>query len=111
MTIDKWKTQLRKGAAELVVLALLGRRPSSGVALLKRVEAFPAIGLSGGALYPLLNRLEREGKIAGDWQPREVGRPEKAYSLTEAGQTWLAAMQAERGQFDAALKQILEGDA
>ena len=39
MTIDKWKTQLRKGAAELVVLALLGRRPSSGVALLKRVEA------------------------------------------------------------------------
>ena len=111
MDIERWKTQLRKGAAELVVLTLLEREPASGVNLLKRVAAHSEIGLSGGALYPLLNRLEREGKIAGTWAPQEVGRPEKAYALTKDGTSWLASMRAERVKFDADLTAILEGSA
>lgn len=111
MDIERWKTQLRKGAAELVVLVLLGRAPSSGVSLLKRVNGYGEIGLSGGALYPLLNRLEREGKIAGDWSNPQTGRAEKNYRLTPEGQDWLSNMQTERSKFDADLTRILEGDA
>lgn len=108
MNIDSWKSQLRKGAAELAVLALLDQTPSSGIALVKRVEPHPHIGLSGGALYPLLNRLEREGKIAGRWSSETVGRPEKSYAVTEDGKAWLAAMREARTLFDQDMKAILE---
>ena len=110
MNIETWKSQMRKGPAELAVLALLARRASSGVTLLKRMAACTSIGLSGGAIYPLLNRLEREGKIFGLWAAQSVGRAEKTYTLTPEGTHWLGLMKAERSKFEADLKSLLEGE-
>ena len=93
MTITSWKSQLRKGAAELAVLALLYRTPASGIGLLDALAARPDIGLSEGSIYPLLNRLEREKRIEGLWEtPKGGGRGQKIYTLTKDGKTALHEM-------------------
>lgn len=94
MDLDSWKSQLRKGAAELVILSLVGEREASGTELLDMLASSPEIGLSDGAVYPLLNRLEREGRIVGRWEtPKGGGRGLKKYRLTASGQTAVRKMQ------------------
>ncbi|MEP6343005.1 MAG: PadR family transcriptional regulator [Maricaulaceae bacterium] len=93
MNIDNWKTQMRKGAAELTVLSVLNRQSLSGIGLLSYLKPFPDIGLSEGTLYPLLKRLERDGRLIGEWQlPENGGRPTKTYTLSPDGDAALKSM-------------------
>ncbi len=93
MDFETWKSQLRKGAAELAVLALLDSGAKSGIGLLDDLGERPEIGLSDGSIYPLLNRLEREGRIAGRWEtPQGGGRGQKLYMLTADGRAALKSM-------------------
>lgn len=93
MDIESWKSQLRKGAAELAVLSILDGRPMSGIGLLDHVKIYSEIGLSDGTLYPLLKRLERDGRVAGAWQlPETGGRPTKTYTISKDGKDALEAM-------------------
>src|SRR3954463_15883929 len=93
MNIDSWQTQLRKGAAELVVLSLLRDGARYGVELLDAAGGSGGV-LSDGTLYPLLARLEREGKVAGEWALAEDAKvPRKYYSLTDGGVALAAEMQ------------------
>ncbi|MEL7453376.1 MAG: PadR family transcriptional regulator [Pseudomonadota bacterium] len=108
MKLESWKSQLRKGAAELALLSLLGRDALSGTELLDRMADYSKIGLSDGTIYPLLKRLEREGRIAGDWKlPTGTGRPTKHYSLTEDGRIALAQMQQTWSVFRQELTALL----
>lgn len=93
MDLEAWKSQLRKGAAELAVLGLLAYEARSGIGLLDALAQLPEIGLSDGSIYPLLNRLEREGRIRGEWQaPKGGGRGQKIYALTSDGRAALKTM-------------------
>lgn len=93
MDVEVWKSQLRKGAAELAILALLDGKALSGIGLLDALGKRPEIGLSDGSIYPLLNRLERERRIAGRWEtPQGGGRGQKLYALTAEGRSALKSM-------------------
>lgn len=108
MDIDRWKSQLRKGAAELVVLTLLEARSSTGVALLDALADYPNIGISDGAMYPLLQRLEREGRIKGAWQiPAGGERPLKIYTIKAPGRKALKKMRESWGLFSTDVTQVL----
>jgi PadR family transcriptional regulator PadR len=110
MDVEAWKSQLRKGAAELAVLALIGREERSGIGLLDALSERPEIGLSDGSMYPLLNRLEREGRIAGAWQaPKGGGRGQKIYRLTADGKLALKRMSAAWDGFRTELSEIVGG--
>jgi PadR family transcriptional regulator PadR len=41
--------------------------------------------IKGGTLYPLLNRLERDGLVATRWQASDQGPDRKYYRITPAG--------------------------
>jgi PadR family transcriptional regulator PadR len=108
MELDAWKAQLRKGAAELVVLAMLDRAESYGLEILERVRAAGGLELSEGSIYPLLNRLQKEGKIRGRWvEDPDAVHPRKYYGLTGEGRAMLAEMLTEWAQFEAGMRQIL----
>ncbi len=110
--MESWKSQLRKGAAELAVLALLCRKDLSGIGLLDALAAGPEIGLSDGSIYPLLNRLEREGRIAGTWRtPKDGGRGQKVYRLTAEGRAALKRMSAAWAGFKDQLSKIVGDEA
>lgn len=108
MNIDSWQSQLRKGAAELVVLSLLKGGARYGVELLDAAGGSGGV-LSDGTLYPLLARLEREGKLAGEWALAEDAKvPRKYYSLTEEGVALVAEMQRLWQDFSAFVTGAIE---
>lgn len=96
--------ELKKGAAELLLLSVLAARPRHGYELGKRIEV-----ASGGrlvfhldSLYPLLYRLEERGWIKGTWVEKPGERRRRFYRLTPTGrrvlkrqrQTWDAFVEA-----------------
>ena len=108
MELSAWKSQLRKGAAELAVLATLDRSETYGLDLLERIRAAGGLDLSEGSIYPLLNRLQKEGKILGRWvEDADAAHPRKYYALTDDGRALLAGMLAEWLQFEAGMRQLL----
>jgi len=108
MNVDSWQSQLRKGAAELVVLSLLCDRRLYGVELLERAGGSGGI-VSDGTLYPLLARLEREGKVAGEWLlPDDAKIPRKYYRLTAQGEALVAEMQRLWRDFSAFVDAAIE---
>jgi PadR family transcriptional regulator PadR len=112
MDLNAWKSQLRKGAAELAVLAALDRQESYGLELLERIHAAGGLDLSEGSIYPLLNRLQKEGKIRGRWvEDADAAHPRKYYGLTDDGRALLGEMLAEWAQFEAGMRHILAQEA
>jgi len=89
---EKWQIQLRKGTLDLVILAALQDRPVYGLALLRQLQRFPTTAISEGTLYPLLDRLKRDGLVSADWVQEGDSRPRKYYQLTADGRLKLAAL-------------------
>src|SRR5918993_4366674 len=98
--------ELKKGAAELLLLSVLKARPRHGYELGKLIET-----QSGGrlvfhldSLYPLLYRLEEREWIKGTWVERPNERRRRFYKLTAEGRqvlaeqrkTWAAFVEAVR---------------
>lgn len=111
MELSTWRAQLRKGASELAVLAILDRRETYGLDLLERIHATGGLELSEGSVYPLLNRLQKEGKISGRWvEDADTAHPRKYYRLTDEGLALLAEMRREWAQFEAGMRRILRSE-
>ena len=91
----KWDVQLRKGTLEMVILAALNGRCLYGLELLNLLKKLETTAITEGTLYPLLDRLKKDGLIDGQWVQEGETRPRKYYSLTEAGKNKLS-MLAER---------------
>lgn len=110
MEVERWRSQLWKGAAELAILALLERRQSYGLQLLEEVRGREGLGLSEGTIYPLLNRLQKEGKVASSWvEDAGASHPRKYYRLTGDGRALLQTMKVEWGMFRRSLTDLIDG--
>ena len=81
----KWDAQLRKGTLELAILAAVAGEEKYGLAILNYLHGFETMVISEGTLYPLLDRLKREGVLNAKWHQEGEVRPRKYYSLTESG--------------------------
>src|SRR5262247_1369096 len=89
---------LKKGTAELLVLAQLESEPRHGYEIAARIEQRTngAVCFNVASLYPILYRLESQGIISGWWVERAGQRRRRFYKLTAAGrrkltqqrQTW-----------------------
>lgn len=110
--LDPWRSQLRKGAAELAVLSVLRRGESYGLELLERLRSDDGLELSDGSIYPLLNRLQKEGKIRARWvQDPDATHPRKYYALTPHGEVLGARMTEEWHRFSASVSRIVDREA
>ncbi len=108
MDTTNWQGQLRKGAAELVILAILDQGEAYGLEILEHTSKAGGV-VSEGSLYPLLNRLERDGKLASRWNLDEgVSHPRKYYRLTEDGRGLLAEMRLIWTDFRKTISSIVE---
>ena len=65
--------ELKKGSAELMILALLDARARHGYEISQIIEqrSEGAVRFKVASLYPLLYRLERRGWITGQWVEKE----------------------------------------
>lgn len=74
------------GQLDLLVLAVLARRPAHGYAVLEalRVRSGGLFDLPEGSLYPALYRLEQAGFLVSEARV-VAGRTRRTYSITPAG--------------------------
>ncbi len=85
----------KKAAAEMLVLSLLEHRDRHGYEIAKLIESRSegVLDFRVASLYPLLNRLEERGWIAGRWVEKAGERRRRFYRLTPEGSRALAAEQ------------------
>jgi PadR family transcriptional regulator, regulatory protein PadR len=107
-TLDR---ELKKGAAELLLLSVLEAKPRHGYELGKLIET-----MSGGrlvfhldSLYPLLYRLEERGWIKGTWVEKAGERRRRFYRLTPMGQRVLLRQRQTWDEFVEAVRLVTRG--
>jgi PadR family transcriptional regulator PadR len=106
--LDTLVTQMRKGALEYCVLALLKDRSRYGFEIVQRLSQIDGMLTSEGTMYPLLGRLRRDGLVESAWQESSAGPPRRYYKLTAGGQRALRAFKDEWMTFRVAVDMILE---
>src|SRR5438445_8360462 len=95
---------IKRGSAELMVLAAIEQRARHGYEIAKLID-----DRSGGvlrfhvaSLYPMLYRLERRGWITGRWVEKAGQRRRRYYRLTPEGRRMLLQQRNEwHALFDA----------
>ena len=94
--------QLKKGALELCVLALLSQHESYAYEIASRLS--DSIGMGEGTIYPLMRRLVDTHLVESS-----TGPSRKYYRLTEAGKASFASQKAAWASFSGAVSGILGG--
>lgn len=85
--------QMRKGMITYCVLLLLKDGKVYSSEIIRALHAAELIVVEG-TLYPLLNRLAKDGVLAYEWQESEQGPPRKYYWLTSEGRQLLKESKA-----------------
>lgn len=86
------QVQMRKGMLVYCVLLLCQEGKIYSSEIIRQLRQAELIVVEG-TLYPLLNRLARDGLLGYEWKESEQGPPRKYYWLTEEGQAMLTALQ------------------
>jgi PadR family transcriptional regulator PadR len=106
--IRKWESQVRKGSLDFLILLFLCKKEYYGYELIKVIKETAELEISEGTIYPLLNRLKKEGLIASHWLEMDAGIPRKYYQITEKGTSALREMKLSWQQFSASLGSLME---
>ena len=100
-------TQLRRGALEYCVLALLSHEERYVLDLVRVLSETKGLVTTEGTLYPLLSRLRREGFVATQWRESVSGPPRRYYTLTRDGRRALERFTSEWQCFRDAVDELL----
>jgi PadR family transcriptional regulator PadR len=102
--------ELKKGSAELVILALVDQRARHGYEMSQIIEhqSDGAVRFTVTSLYPLLYRLEGRGWIQGRWVEKAGQRRRRYYRITRAGRKVLAEQRRGWERFAAAINRIVQ---
>ena len=100
--------EVKKGSAELLILALLEDRQRHGYEIGKLIETRSngAIIFQIASLYPTLYRLEKRGLIDGRWVERAGQRRRRYYRLTAEGRKVLRSQRSLWQEFLEALDRV-----
>lgn len=77
-----------KNLLDVQLLRMVKAQPLWGYKIKKKVEAKFNVKLRHGALYPMLNRLEKKGFLTSQRQTKG-GRARKVYTITKNGKAYL----------------------
>jgi PadR family transcriptional regulator PadR len=99
--------QMRKGALEYCVLALLRDGERYGFELVRELSEAELV-TSEGTIYPLLARLRQDGAVETTWKESTQGPPRRYYKLTTEGKASLDFFATEWRRFCSAVDGILE---
>lgn len=99
--------QLKKGALELCVLALLSQHDSYAYEIASQLS--DSIGMGEGTIYPLMRRLQTDRLVETYMVESPAGPSRKYYRLTEAGKASFTSQKSAWSSFSGAVESILGG--
>lgn len=88
-------TQLLKGVLDGCVLQIIAEKEIYGYELVQTLKQAGFTTIVGGTVYPLLQKLEKQELIKGELKPSPEGPDRKYFTITEAGEEYLAAFQLQ----------------
>jgi PadR family transcriptional regulator, regulatory protein PadR len=101
-------TQLRRGALEYCVLGILSREERYGFDLVRSLSSVEGMVTGEGTLYPLLSRLQKDGRVVSSWRDSDTGGPpRKYYAITASGRRALQDFTEEWSRFRDSVDKIL----
>ena len=80
--------RITRNLLDIQILKLVNTDPMWGYKIKKQIEATSGVRLRHGALYPLLNKMEREGFLKSQKQ-QQGGRMRRTYAITEKGKEYI----------------------
>jgi PadR family transcriptional regulator PadR len=99
------QVQLKKGALELCVLALLARGESYAYEIASALAS--GVGMGEGTIYPLMRRMQDDKLVETRLAESNSGPPRKYYRLTPAGRSAFTAQKREWRAFTDAVNGLL----
>ena len=99
--------QLKKGALELCVLALLSKHDSYAYEIASQLS--DSIGMGEGTIYPLMRRLQTDRLVETYLVESPAGPSRKYYRLTDAGRASFSSQKSAWSSFSGAVESILGG--
>jgi PadR family transcriptional regulator PadR len=108
MALNVFSREVKKGSAELLILALLEDGPRHGYEIGKLIDTRSggSIRFQAASLYPMLYRLEKRGVIEGRWVEKAGQRRRRFYRLTAEGRRVLRSQRTFWNEFIAALDRV-----
>lgn len=100
-------SQLRRGALEFCVLAMLVEEERYAFDIVRSLSELDGMVTAEGTLYPLLSRLHKDGRVSTTWKDSDAGPPRKYYAITAAGRQALAEFTNEWRRFRDAVESLL----
>lgn len=107
--MNSWETQLRKGVAELAVLAVIAQEETYGYRIVEKLQSLDGLTLSESTVYPVLTRLTRNGLLAMRTEASPAGPTRRYYRLTPTGRKRLGELTTSWQNVFGSLKTLLEG--
>jgi PadR family transcriptional regulator PadR len=101
-------TQMRRGAIEFCVLAVLSRGERYGFELVRALADADELVTSEGTIYPLLARLRQDGLVTTSWKESNQGPPRRYYRLTREGKAALKAFGTQWARFRDTVDHLLD---
>jgi transcriptional regulator len=105
-------TELKRGSADLMILAVLEARPRHGYEIARMIDdrSGGVLRFHVGSLYPMLYRMERRGWIDGKWVEKTGQRRRRYYRLTAAGRKVLVDQRSSWHELLTALSRVARID-
>lgn len=104
--VGRWQLQMRKGLLTYLVLAHLKHDEYYGYALITALSKHLGNEMAEGTIYPLLNRMKREGLIDFRWELMETGPARKYYTITKDGEKALDIMHSHWDDLNAGIRKL-----
>lgn len=101
-------SEMKKGSAELLILAILEDGQRHGYEVAQQIErrSRGAISFHVASLYPMLYRLEAKGLIEGRWVEKAGQRRRRYYRLTTEGSEVLATQRSLWQEFFVGINRV-----
>jgi transcriptional regulator len=102
------ENDLKRGTAELMVLAVLERRTRHGYEIAKLIDdrSNGVLRFHVASLYPMLYRMERRGWIEGKWIEKAGQRRRRYYKITPPGHKVLGEQRENWRELLVALQRV-----
>ena len=82
--------RITRNLLDIQILRLVKEQPLWGYRIKQQVEGNYGVRLRHGALYPMLNKMEKEGLLSSH-KEAQGGRIRKTYEITQKGLTLIQA--------------------
>lgn len=107
--MGRWETQLRKGLAELAILAAISHGETYGYRIVEQLRMLEGFELTESTVYPVLTRLARDGFLAVRAEQSPSGPTRRYYRLTATGESRLRQLAESWRTVSGSLSTLMKG--